>query len=174
MTHTFARAAHGTASDGGALTVTESKPWDEAPEAARAAPPIARKTNGQPATSADARRLAQMPRRPRQRVPEGARAYRRSRAAELQRAHGHVSAGVAAMLDAEACAWLAGSKAAKCAAETGDREDIASMTKAFDLARGLAKDAWSLCAFEAETKAAPAGSSTSADMRRRILGEVTP
>src|SRR6185312_8612817 len=109
VTDTFNRTAHGTAAEGGALTVTETKPWKDAPQAAQAAPAIGRNALGQPASPSDASRLAQMPRRRRHRVPREGRSYRRARGSELQKSHGHVSDGVAAMLDAEACAWLAGS-----------------------------------------------------------------
>lgn len=151
---TFARKQHGNARNGGRLLGTESKPWDEQPKAANVAPPIERDPSGRVVGTDAARRLANLPRHARVRVPKGARAFRRLRGLELERSHGHVSAGVAAMLDAEACAWLAGQKAASRAAETGDREDIATMTRAFETARALAKDAWSLAAFEAETMAA--------------------
>lgn len=145
---TFARAAHGKAKDGGVLLVVESRPRDELRKAAQPGPPIARDRTGRVATAEDARRLALLPRTGRTRVPKAGRAYRVARGAELEAAHGHVSEGVGAMLDAEACAWLAGSRAGQRAAETGDRGDIQAMSTAYELARALAKDAWTLAGFE--------------------------
>ncbi|HEY1959270.1 MAG TPA: hypothetical protein VGH28_26830 [Polyangiaceae bacterium] len=148
---TFARTAHGNAKRGGRTAVVESKPWAEQPVAANAAPPIGRNGQGQVRSSEEAARLASLP-RPTRKLPKEARAYRSSRAVELERKHGRLSKGVGAMLDGEACAWLAGNRAALRAAETGAREDIAAMTAAFECARALSKDAWSLAAFEAEPK----------------------
>jgi hypothetical protein len=148
---TFARKAHGNAKRGGRTLVVESKPWSEMPEAANAAPPIARDGAGHPRTSEDAARMASLPRRTKL-LPRDARPYRSSRALELERKHGRLSKGVSAMLDAEAAAWLAGQRAALRAAESGSRDDIQAMTTAFETARALAKDSWSLAAFEAEPK----------------------
>ncbi len=150
MMRTFARKAHGNARRRGSLMVVESKTNKDAPKAAQAAPPIVRKSNGQPATAEDARRLAQLPRRRRKSLPKYVKTRVAKRVSELQKSHGFVSDEVLDMVEACALAWYAGKRAAVRAAETGAREDIGTMTQAFDLARALSKDAWSLCAFEAE------------------------
>ena len=159
----FARAARSTSARSGHLVVTESKPWDEQPKAAGTAPAINRKPNGQPATSDDARRLAQRPRRRRR-----ADAELKRRLGELERAHGPVSDEVVRLSRAALHAWRAGDRAAARAADAGGPKDVAAMVSAYELARGLVKDAWSLAAFEAQA-GKTAGEGVEA-MRARLFG----
>ena len=158
------RARHGRSKQlGGVGPVVEVLPPDEQPQA-QGSPPLARDAKGRVTGSEAARRLAKLPRRSRflprkitcdprfEPHNEQRREWQRKRLGELADAHGAVSYGVGAMLNA--AAWLyAGSEfAAQTAAETGNLELFKLAGSLSSTARGHELGAWELSAREAAAR----------------------
>jgi hypothetical protein len=78
--------------------------------------------------------------------------WQQKRMAELQRAHGAVSHGVGAMLNAAAWLYSGGEFAAELAAETGDLELFKTAATLSSTARQHELAAWELSAREAERR----------------------
>jgi len=145
----------------------EVLPPDELPRAqAGTADPIAagRDAAGKLRSSAAASALAKLPRRsrflPRQLTcdarfePHNRRRleWQRKRLAELQAAHGAVSHGVGAMLNAAAWLYAGGEFAAELAAAAGDLDGFKSAATLTSTARQHELAAWELAAREAENQ----------------------
>ncbi len=115
-------------------------------------------------TSAAARAMALLPRRSRYLPrdiacapgfePHNARRLelQRKRLAELQAAHGYVSHGVGAMLNAAAWLYAGGEFAAELGAETGNVEYFKVASNLTSTARQHELAAWELCSREARAK----------------------
>lgn len=145
----------------------EVLPPDEQPFAQAVGPdPIAsgRDAAGKLRSAAAARAMAQLPRRSRF-IPKKLACdprfashnahrleWQRKRMAELQAAHGHVSHGVGAMLNAAAWLYAGGEFAATLAAEAGDPEGFKAAASLTSTARQHELAAWELAAREAQTR----------------------
>ena len=148
-------------------------PADEQPGAQAVGPdPLAtgRDAAGKIRSTAAAVALAKLPRRsrfvPRKLAcdprfePHNARRleWQRKRMAEIQAAHGAVSHGVGAMLNAAAWLYAGGEFAAERAAESGDLEGFKAAASLTSTARQHELAAWELSAREAQVRPkAPAG-----------------
>lgn len=171
------RKGHGA---GAGSPRVEVLPADEQPPAqAVGADPLAtgRDANKRVRTPAAARAMAKLPRRGRF-VPRAIACdprfeahnrrrleWQQRRTAELQTAHGGVSYGVAAMLNAAAWLYAAGEFAAERAAETADVEAFKQAAALTSTARQHELAAWELAAREAQTR--PKAASALAD---RVMG----
>lgn len=164
------RTGHG---NGAGSPRVEVLPPDEQPTAqAAGADPLAtgRDDRKRVRTTAAARAMAKLPRRSRF-VPRALACdprfvahnrrrleWQRKRMAELQTAHGGVSHGVGAMLNAAAWLYAGGEFAAERAAESGDIELFKLAAMLTGTARQHELAAWELSAREATTrKPAPGG-----------------
>ncbi len=158
------RTGHG---NGAGSPRVEVLPPDELPAAqAAASDPLAtgRDAAGKLRNSAAARALAKLPRRSRfvprtlacdpRFEPHNRRRleWQRKRMVELQTAHGGVSHGVGAMLNAAAWLYAAGEFAAELAAEKGDLEGFKQAATLTSTARQHELAAWELSAREAEAR----------------------
>jgi hypothetical protein len=142
-------------------------PPDEQPPAqAVGADPLAtgRDDRKRVRTTAAAQALAKLPRRSRflprtlacdaRFAPHNRRRleWQRKRMAELQAAHGGVSHGVGAMLNAAAWLYAGGEFAAELAAQAGDLDGFKSAASLTSTARQHELAAWELCAREAAAR----------------------
>jgi hypothetical protein len=164
------RTGHGT---GAGSPRIEVLPPDEQPGAQAVGPDLiaaGRDAAGKVRSTAAAKALAALPRRsrflPRKLAcdprfePHNARRleWQRKRMAELQAAHGHVSHGVGAMVNAAGWLYAGGEFAAELAAEAGDIEGFKSAGTLTSTARQHELAAWELAAREAsgrKTSSAP-------------------
>jgi hypothetical protein len=154
------RTGHGT---GAGQPRIEVLPPDEQPSKAAEADPLAtgRDAAGKVRDTASARALAKLPRRtkilPRKLAtdprfePHNRRRleWQRKRVAELAGAHGHVSHGVGAMLNAAAWLYAGAEFAAELAAETGDLDMFKVSASLSGTARQHELASWELSAREA-------------------------
>jgi hypothetical protein len=158
------RAGHGR---GAGSPHVEVLPPDELPQAqAGGADPLAtgRDAAQRVRTTAAARAMARLPRRsrflPRKLAcdprfePHNRRRleWQRKRLAELSAAHGGVSHGVGAMLNAAAWLYAGGEFAAELAAEAGDLEGFKAAATLTSTARQHELAAWELAAREAQAR----------------------
>jgi hypothetical protein len=156
------RTGHGS---GAGQPRIEVLPPDEQPHAAAIADPLTtdRDAAGRVTSSAAARALAKLPRRskvlPRKLAldprfePHNQRRldWQRKRLAELAAAHGGVSHGVGAMLNAAAWLYAGGELAAELAAESCDLDLFKLAASLTGTARQHELAAWELSAREAQT-----------------------
>jgi len=160
------RSGHGS---GAGSPRVEVLPADEQPQAqADQADPLAagRDPAGKVRSSAAARALAKLPRRSRLLPAKLACApgfephnrrrleWQRKRLAELGAAHGGVSHGVGAMLNAAAWLYAGGEFAAQKAAETGDVDLFKAASQLTSTARQHELAAWELASRESKVRAA--------------------
>jgi hypothetical protein len=158
------RSGHGK---GAGTPHVEVLPPDELPSAQAVGPdPIAagRDAAGKVRSSAAAKALAALPRRsrflprklacdPRFEAHNARRLeWQRKRMAELQAAHGHVSYGVGAMVNAAGWLYAGGEFASELAAETGDLESFKSAATLTSTARQHELASWELAAREAQAR----------------------
>lgn len=163
------RAAHGRARDLGAVVVYETKPTDEQgrPTLAVGADPLSagRDPRTKRVTTREAAAaLARLPRRSRmvpakvascpefKRYDEDRQRWLAGRTAEIQQAHGGVSRGVGARLNAAAWAYAAGQFANEKGAQTGDAKWFALGATQAAHAKTLDDAAWELARLEASAK----------------------
>jgi hypothetical protein len=161
------RTGHG---DGAGSPRIEVLPPDEQPQAqAVGADPLVagRDAAKRVRTTAAAKALAALPRRsrflprklacdPRFEAHNRRRLeWQRKRMAELQAAHGFVSHGVGAMLNAAAWLYAGGEFAAELAAGVGDLDGFKAAATLTSTARQHELAAWELCAREAITTKRP-------------------
>ena len=157
----------------------EVLPPDEQPKAqAAGADPLStgRDDRKRVRTTAAARAMAKLPRRdrfvPRKLAcdarfePHNRRRleWQRKRMVELQTAHGGVSHGVGAMLNAAAWLYAGGEFASELAAESGDIELFKQASTLTSTARQHELAAWELCAREAQARPRD----TMAELNRRL------
>jgi len=167
------------ATQGRSSVHVEVLPPDEQPQAqAVGGDPLVtgRDSAGKLRSSAAARALAKLPRRsrflPRKLAcdprfePHNRRRleWQRKRMAELQAAHGAVSHGVGAMINAAAWLYAGGEFASERAAETSDLEGFKSAATLTSTARQHELAAWELCA--RESKVRPGATPTAAALAR--------
>lgn len=176
------RAGHGS---GAGTPRIEVLPADELPQAqAAGADPLAagRDAAGKVRSAAAARAMAKLPRRSRfvprklaldPRFEQHNRRrleWQRKRMAELQAAHGGVSHGVGAMLNAAAWLYAAGEFASELAAETADLEAFKQAATLTSTARQHELAAWELCAREALARPKPADDNDFAAKAKALNG----
>lgn len=161
------RAGHGR---GAGFPHIEVLPPDEQPPPqAAGADPLAtgRDAAKRVRTTAAARALAKLPRKsrylPRRLAcdprfePHNRRRleWQRRRLAELQTAHGGVSHGVGALVNAAAWMFAGGEFAAELAAESGDVDGFKSAGTLSGMAQSRLMAAWEQCALEAKARPRP-------------------
>jgi hypothetical protein len=175
------RTGHGA---GAGQPRVEVLPPDEQPHAAAQADPLTtdRDAAGRVTTTDAARALARLPRRskvlPRKLAldprfePHNRRRleWQRKRMAELAGAHGGVSHGVGAMLNAAAWLYAGGEFAAELAAETADLDLFKVAASLTGTARQHELAAWELSAREAEARGQAGGTTQTQRVLAQIMG----